>query len=144
MGTISAEIDEGIQGPDEREDDVQSSFYEPLRDVDGIRLLHLYSGSGEEEIVCTITHAMFSERPQYEALSYMWGSEHVVRTIAINGFYFQVRENLWSALQHLRPTSETRVLWIDALCTSSVFVRIQEFPIHTPQLKPTWLVPSVR
>ncbi|PMD41093.1 hypothetical protein L207DRAFT_632593 [Hyaloscypha variabilis F] len=46
----------------------------------------------------------------------MWGSELKTQTICINGSEISVRENLWLALQHLRWTSEARVLWIDALC----------------------------
>ncbi|KAE9381129.1 HET-domain-containing protein, partial [Stipitochalara longipes BDJ] len=67
-------------------------------------------------IKCTIKHGKLSEKVSYEALSYMWGSELKMQTILINAVEFPVRENLWLALQHLRWTSETRVLWIDALC----------------------------
>jgi hypothetical protein len=68
METISAEIDREIQSLIVKEEDIQSSFYEPLREVDEIRLPHLYPASGVEDIVYKITHDMFSEKPQYEAL----------------------------------------------------------------------------
>lgn len=53
----------------------------------------------------------------YEALSYEWGI--VTDTsflISIDGTKVSVRENLWWALWYLRHPSETRLLWVDALC----------------------------
>jgi hypothetical protein len=34
----------------------------------------------------------------------------------LDGIPIQVRENLFAALWHLRSETETKVLWIDALC----------------------------
>lgn len=53
----------------------------------------------------------------YEALSYTWGSpEDGVREIRLGGKPFDVRINLWWALDHLRYPDQPRILWIDALC----------------------------
>ena len=56
-----------------------------------------------------------SRVPQYDALSYMWGPE-VMKPIEIYGTTYEIRENLWQAFLHLRLETETRVLWVDAIC----------------------------
>jgi len=116
MGSITQATEELNQASYVDPSNIQPSLYQDLQDADEIRLLHLHPGSNLEKIECTLMHGTFAEQPQYEALSYMWGLEEVHRTITINGIKFRVRENLWSALQHLRRRSEPRVLWVDAIC----------------------------
>ena len=50
----------------------------------------------------------------------MWGPANPLHSILIDGANFEVRENLWLALQHLRLESESRVLWIDAICINQL------------------------
>src|SRR5262249_11431837 len=52
----------------------------------------------------------------YEALSYVWGSENNTRAILVDGCSFLVTLSLESALRQLRHSSCERVLWIDQLC----------------------------
>jgi Heterokaryon incompatibility protein (HET) len=92
------------------------SLYRDLQDSNEIRLLYLHSGSGEDLVKCTLEHAKFFEQPQYEALSYMWGSQNTLKTILVNDIKVDVGENMWLALQHLRLDAKIRVLWIDAIC----------------------------
>lgn len=59
--------------------------------------------------------------PRYEALSYTWGeagiSESAVIEVGDGPVHkLGIRQNLASALRHFRHHSETRVLWIDAIC----------------------------
>jgi hypothetical protein len=93
-----------------------TSLYSDLQDSDEFRLLYLQPGSRGEMIKCTMKHAKFSEKPTYEALSYVWGPENVIQPIVINGYNVYVRQNMWLAMQHLRSDTEVRVLWIDATC----------------------------
>jgi hypothetical protein len=44
------------------------------------------------------------------------GSSLPERQILLNDCRFNIRENLWQALNQLRREEEERVLWIDALC----------------------------
>ncbi|KAE8454134.1 hypothetical protein EG329_005058 [Mollisiaceae sp. DMI_Dod_QoI] len=57
-----------------------------------------------------------SEKPKYEALSYMWGSKEGQMTIVVNDRQRLIRNNLWQALKHLRYPDRQRILWADALC----------------------------
>jgi hypothetical protein len=92
--------------------------YSDLEDTDEIRLLYLQPKTDGDIIKCTLKHARLSEKPKYEALSYVWGPKDTQneRSFVIDDARFSVRENLWIALQHLRLESESRVLWIDAIC----------------------------
>ena len=89
--------------------------YSPLIKDDEIRLLELEAGAGDAEIYCTLKHVARSERPSYEALSYEWGPPVDTKAINVNGTRKEIRENLWSALQHLRLEKSSRFLWVDAL-----------------------------
>lgn len=93
-----------------------TSVYTRLANVNEIRLLHLQPGSSDGPIVCQLLHANILDNPQYEALSYMWGSKDSPQQIELNGTVLEVRNNLWQALYYLRLTDSTRILWIDALC----------------------------
>jgi hypothetical protein len=67
-------------------------------------------------IECKILNAILYDRPHYEALSYMWGDEADPQTIKIEGKAYQIRQNLWLALNQLRLAEEERILWVDAVC----------------------------
>jgi hypothetical protein len=95
-----------------------TSIYSPLADSNEIRLIDLQPrrpGELINDIKCTTRHVKLSEKPQYKALSYTWGSKNY-RNIKINGTVFAVRQNLFGALHALRLEQDTRTLWIDAIC----------------------------
>lgn len=84
-----------------------------------IRLGTLHSGAADDSMIkISLAHAAFGERPEYEALSYTWGSPDVQWEIELDVVRVKVRRNLWTALKHLRDPSRDRVLWIDAICIS--------------------------
>ena len=69
--------------------------------------------------VCSLKDARSDSRGNqngYEALSYTWGTSKKRTTIYLNGKSFAVTTNLYHALRYLRHPSETRRLWIDAIC----------------------------
>ncbi|KAH7391406.1 heterokaryon incompatibility protein-domain-containing protein, partial [Cadophora sp. MPI-SDFR-AT-0126] len=101
--------------------DMPSSVYSPLQFPDEIRLLILQPArSGEDsQPKWQIKHARISDRPQYEALSYVWDRnpyEGESNASSQDGLV----TNLSRALKHLRRVDEPdgRVLWIDALCVN--------------------------
>ena len=89
----------------------------PLDDTaDEIRLLKLYPGSGDDPLHCSLHNVPSSHITTAEALSYAWGEPPATHMIWVNDFEFDVRSNLYHALQKIRLPDQIRTLWIDALC----------------------------
>ncbi|KAJ4049780.1 hypothetical protein NW756_006417 [Fusarium oxysporum] len=100
--------------------------YEPLNfPGQSIRVVTLYQGSFSDPIRISLAeiqlvpnyfqrhHGLF----QYEALSYVWGSEHNPKdAIMPDRSSISITNNLDIALRHLRYTAEDRQLWVDSLC----------------------------
>lgn len=94
---------------------------EPLPGINYIRRVKLRPGNLDDAIVISLDVVPFSEdgKPEYEALSYVWGSPEqpeVVRVDEKYGLTISATRNLIMALQYLRHTDEPRILRIDALC----------------------------
>src|SRR6266536_3059763 len=94
----------------------EHTIYQPLDPDGGIRVLILEPGSNNAQICCRIVPENLNHNPEYKALSYEWGSPENSRTITLSGQYVSVRQNLWSALWHLRKNGRIGRLWVDALC----------------------------
>lgn len=94
--------------------------YSPLpEDKRTIRVVVLLPASDiSADIQCRLYIASLDTCPSYDALSYACGNHEFTVGINLEGRYFQVTENLASALRHLRRTRLPRVLWIDALCVN--------------------------
>src|ERR1700728_924147 len=91
--------------------------YPPLdHSKDSLRLLTLHPGGWLESIKCELSATTFSEKPEYDALSYAWGDSKRTKAIQVNGTKVHIKENLWQALYHLRHPKEQRTLWVDSLC----------------------------
>lgn len=90
----------------------------PLREPSkAIRILQLLPApSLEDPICCTLAVQYLDEQPDYEALSYTWGSASRRLTVQVNGYDCHVTDNAAAALRRLRYTDRERCLWIDALC----------------------------
>jgi hypothetical protein len=98
--------------------DILPITYHPLKD-DEIRIVALQPWIDDDTVQCHILHMTIATAKEqgYEALSYTWGSPESPRAhITIDGASCEVRENLQSALYHLRRKGEVRHIWIDALC----------------------------
>jgi hypothetical protein len=87
-----------------------------------IRLIELLpktmTGPHQDELPlhCKIFHVSLNENPQYMALSYTWGDPRDTQTIIIGNTPVPVTRNLHSAMHHLLHGTNTKVVWIDALC----------------------------
>jgi hypothetical protein len=115
-------IDNCTNNPSDASGFVYSPLHNPTKEI---RLLVLKSkyqserGSYRYNIECSLrlVPLYLLSITNYEALSYTWGSpEDGVRGIRLGGKPFDVRINLWWALDHLRYPDRPRILWIDALC----------------------------
>ena len=107
---------------------------------DEIRLLHLLPRSASREVRMKIETVTLSadQLPQYEALSYAWGSTKDPSSVVVNvdrtygsknrahslakilsfstSRSMSVTKNLAEALPYLRDATKPRTLWIDAIC----------------------------
>lgn len=86
--------------------------------TDAIRLVRLMKGSDYDPIVCELFETFLHQvdGTPYEALSYTWGESQESIEITLCGKRTTIRDNLFSALWHLRKHNEDRLLWIDAIC----------------------------
>lgn len=107
------------------------SYYTPIpTDERYIRLLTIHPGSGRDFI-----HIELQQRfaniddlfpPPYDALSYVWGSEHnqVWVLFGPDGQSSRpVTQNLAQALSYLRYPDRERTVWIDAVCIDQENIR---------------------
>ena len=97
--------------------------YSPIdKEASEIRLMTLLPGTFGSKVCLTINSAVLSDisAPEYEALSYAWGSAKRSAKICVIGAggerALAVTRNLAEALQYLRYEDRPRVLWIDAIC----------------------------
>lgn len=101
-----------------------------------IRLMTLLPGNAREPIQCELNQITLpigletaSDTPSYEALSYMWESEVSCGTynpsdaaVHIGSARLFARSNMLQALNRLRYSGESRVLWVDAICINQALI----------------------
>lgn len=81
-----------------------------------IRLLKIKQGSFLDGICCSLSTAILTDNPHYDALSYVWGNKNAEEPIIVDGIPVLVTENLEAAMRHLRRLDRSIIIWIDALC----------------------------
>ncbi|SCO92438.1 uncharacterized protein FRV6_16566 [Fusarium oxysporum] len=90
--------------------------YTPLENGE-IRLLEIQPGREGEAIGIKIIHKRLSDRPKYQALSYVWGNPTAKKpVICDDGKAIFVTINCFSALLRLRNERRHSRMWIDAIC----------------------------
>ncbi len=88
--------------------------------------MELHPGDSSVPLVCRLIRVPLDKAPRYEALSYTWGhssdrftlyqepnesdGSDTAKTI------FEITKGLYEALVQLRKESESRMLWVDAVC----------------------------
>ena len=106
-------------------------------DTSEIRLMTLLPGRFKDKISIIIETAVLTKEhiPQYEALSYVWGSKENPVDISVKAREpersepfpllrlsrwrkISVTQNLATALPYLRNRDKPRVFWIDAICVN--------------------------
>ncbi|KAH6648824.1 HET domain protein [Truncatella angustata] len=100
--------------------------YEPLPPINEVgqtpsftRLMLLAPGIGDHPLECSLIVIDPANSPlQYEALSYVWGTERAPTPIRCGNGIIGITLNLERALKDLRVPHQTRPLWVDALCTN--------------------------
>lgn len=90
--------------------------YKPLSDPRNFRTLRIEPGARGSRIHCSLHESRPGDGVKYLALSYLWGSPHIVAYVMVEKRYSLVTENLHAALQHLRSEQESLNIWIDQIC----------------------------
>lgn len=81
-----------------------------------IRLLKLFPGARDDPIRCTLVTHSLDDKPEYYALSYMWGTDISATICVDHNDFFRVTENLSRALRDFRLPDAPLTLWADAIC----------------------------
>ncbi|KAE8329376.1 heterokaryon incompatibility protein-domain-containing protein [Aspergillus sergii] len=81
-----------------------------------IRLLILLPGKWSDPIHCRWRVVSLNGKPEYKALSYVWGRSKHSQPIYLNGSPVYITRHLRRALRQLRRDSEAVCLWVDAVC----------------------------
>ncbi|OAG04810.1 HET-domain-containing protein, partial [Paraphaeosphaeria sporulosa] len=104
--------------------------YQGLVDEDEIRLLVVEPGNQDEDLRCSLVHARLSDRPDFEAISYTWGTDAPSKQILLDGHIFPVRNNIYHALKRYRHATRQRILWADAISINQ-----DDIPERSSQVK---------
>ncbi|KAK5712492.1 hypothetical protein LTR15_012072 [Elasticomyces elasticus] len=120
--------------------DAEAYRYEPLNRVIGsrnvTRLLKIDDGHPDSALRLRLLTVDLNSLStiQYDALSYMWGTEDNVQIAFVDDKSVSLRENLSSFLKHYRDTIPTghqdSYLWIDALCINQEDSREKELQLR--------------
>ncbi|KAF2171191.1 hypothetical protein M409DRAFT_50661 [Zasmidium cellare ATCC 36951] len=91
-------------------------------DQSSFRLLSIQgSVDVNSPIVTSLRLAQLDEKPEFEALSYHWGTGNATEDVLVNNEKLPVTPNLAAALRALRLQNKARVVWIDAICINQAY-----------------------
>ncbi|KAF3040459.1 hypothetical protein E8E12_003153 [Didymella heteroderae] len=79
------------------------------------RYLVLHPGASNEPLVCTLRTSNVNNA-EYEAISYVWGSEVQEHDIICDGTILKITSNLNEVLRQVRRAEGARNLWVDSIC----------------------------
>lgn len=105
--------------------DLSSTLYRkvPADGAGSIRLIQLHPGSLTDELKCTVVSVDLTDKPRFEALSYVWGKPVFDAKITCNGdVLFKITSSLHDALVRLREADGTRIFWIDQICINQASI----------------------
>ena len=82
------------------------------------KLTLLPTDNAADPLHLTMETVSLLDKPSYEALSYVWGSNSKLNYAWVNDHAISITEGLNEALLALRSSSRSRELWIDAICVN--------------------------
>jgi hypothetical protein len=100
------QYDELVQGADAQDSDSTGPY---------IRYLILHAGSGNDPLECTLHTAPMADT-EFEAVSYVWGSDVRDQQIICDGRMLALTTNLFHVLQRIRLPDAPRSIWADLAC----------------------------
>lgn len=90
--------------------------YPDSLDKTRIRLLTLKAGHQEDDIDIEIDVWDLEDKPQFEALSYEWGTSRKSHSVEVFDKQMTITPSLYAVLFQIRSSSKPLILWIDAIC----------------------------
>ncbi|KAF2502557.1 hypothetical protein BU16DRAFT_12371 [Lophium mytilinum] len=87
-----------------------------------LRLIKIHPGAEPSVVKCSSFSVHDGDLPDYEALSYVWGSQNEPKTILLDEVTWHVTSNLHSALSRLRLSESFRVVWADAVAINQTHI----------------------
>jgi hypothetical protein len=91
--------------------------YPHLPEGDFFRYLVLHPGAQDEPLKCSLVVSPLGESTaQFEAISYVWGSNIKNHEIICDGHTLHITANLYEVLKTFRLRNEPRNLWADSIC----------------------------
>ena len=90
--------------------------YTPIVNENSIRLLHLEPGFDGTPLKASLFIHDLDGQFSYDALSYVWGTPGLNKSLSIDEQELHITHNLHTILRHLRYPDRVRTLWIDAIC----------------------------
>lgn len=90
--------------------------YDVLPTDGSIRLFVLEPGTGEQPLRGSLSTYKLDESPYFEAISYVWGSEHRCVELFCDGQQIFITASLSDVLHRVRLPDRVRTLWTDLIC----------------------------
>lgn len=121
---MDQQIHEDRSDPADAQEKPNPYQYSPINEeAQEIRLLILFPGKFTDDVRCMLQIVSFTQDviPEFEALSYAWGSTADPVNILIgveDPRELSVTPNLAVALPYLRDFRKPRIFWIDAICVN--------------------------
>ncbi|KAH8657170.1 heterokaryon incompatibility protein-domain-containing protein [Tricladium varicosporioides] len=103
----------------------QNYVYVPVTSSpQGIRIAILEPASDfSTPLHCSLLDVSLDSRPQYEAISYVWGDPTDQTTIFINNLPSKITRSLEIFLRYIRLPNQPRRIWADAVCIDQTNVQ---------------------
>ncbi|KAL8365319.1 hypothetical protein RB595_004224 [Gaeumannomyces hyphopodioides] len=90
--------------------------YVPFGDSCSIRILTLEPGVGDEPLVGSLEFESLDARPDFEAISYVWGAGTRSAEMRCDGRPLSMTRSIHDALRCMRHPARPRRLWADQVC----------------------------
>ena len=97
--------------------DIRPYSYKALRTPSSIRLFQLFPVRAPfEPLRGQLLTSTLDECLDYEAVSYVWGSESDKCSMICDGSEMKITRNLAAALRRFQLPRDCRILWVDSIC----------------------------
>ncbi|KAF5598431.1 heterokaryon incompatibility het-6 [Fusarium pseudocircinatum] len=112
--------------------------YTPFTDNFTIRILTLEPGTGNDPLVGHLGFENLDLSPQYEAISYCWGTGGRTSEIICDGKPLPLTESIEGALRRMRHATTQRRLWADQVCINQ-----DDIAERSQQFNRIWIVQEI-